>query len=117
MQLQLYGKKIWIHRSSVDFRKSIDGLSIIITSTTKHNIQDGIYLFYNRGKDKIKGLSWHKNGFVLFYKRLEKGKFQMIFNKKSGLVEVNAQELGWILAGLEWQKMSLWKELNYDKFS
>ncbi len=117
MQLQLYGKKIWVYRSAVDFRRSIDGLSHMVVSEIKQNPKDGIYLFFNRGCDKIKCLSWHKNGFVLFYKRLETGRFRMDFNKATGAIEVNADEFGWLLAGLEWQKMKDWKELSFDKFS
>ncbi len=117
MQLQLYGKKIWVYRSAIDFRRSIDGLSSLISSELKQNPKEGVYLFYNRHRDKIKGLSWHKNGFVLFYKRMESGRFSMHFNKISGVMEVNVDEFGWLLAGLEWQKMRGWKELSYDKFS
>lgn len=117
MQLQLYGKKIWLYRSAIDFRCSIDGLSYLVTSELKQNPREEIYLFYNRGRDKIKGLSWHKNGFVLFYKRLEAGRFQIKFNKETGAIEVQMDEFGWLLAGLEWQKMKSWRELNYDKFT
>ena len=116
MELKLYGKKIWIHRSPIDFRKSIDGLSHFIVQQIKHKPGDGIYLFYNRNADKIKCLSWHKNGFVLLYKRLEKGRFSMVFNRAEGVMEMDAQELSWLLAGLEWQKMRNWRELNYGKF-
>lgn len=117
MQLQLYGKKIWIFRQAIDFRFSIDGLSnFIVSDSIKHNPQESVYLFYNKHKDKIKCLSWHKNGFVLIYKRLEQGKFYFKFNKESGVTEINVDELGWLLAGLEWQKMRDWRELSYDKF-
>lgn len=117
MQLQLYGKKIWLYRNAVDFRCGVDGLSALVTHHLKQNPQEGIYLFFNRGKDKIKGLSWHKNGFVLFYKRLELGRFHMNFNKDTSAIEVSSDEFSWLLAGLEWQKMQSWRELNYDKFS
>lgn len=117
MQLQLYGKKIWLYRSPIDFRRSIDGLSHLIISDLKQKPQEGIYLFFNRGRDKIKGLSWHKNGFVLFYKRLETGRFHLNFNQAQGAAEVQLDEFGWLLAGLEWQKMKSWRELNYEKFS
>lgn len=117
MQLQLYGKKIWIYRTSTDFRKSIDGLSSLIINDIRQQPKDGIYLFFNRNRDKIKCLSWHKNGFVLLYKRLEVGRFRIEFNQATGVIEVNTDELGWLLAGLEWQKMQDWKELNYEKFS
>ena len=117
MQLQLYGKKIWLYRSAIDFRCSIDGLTQLVVNIIKHQPKDGIFLFFNRSRDKIKCLSWHKNGFVLLYIRLEVGRFSLVFNKESGIMEVNADELGWLLAGLEWQKMREWKELNYEKFS
>lgn len=117
MQLQLYGKKIWLYRAAIDFRKSIDGLSYLVASEIKQQPKEGIYLFFNRSRDRVKCLSWHKNGFVLLYKRLESGRFCIEYNQEMGVVEVTADELSWLLAGLEWQKMRDWKELNYEKFS
>jgi len=117
MQLQLYGKKIWIFRTPIDFRSSIDGLSNLIVNNIKQNPQEGIFLFYNKGRDKIKCLSWHKNGFVLIYKRLETGRFYFSFNKEQRVNEMSIDELKWLFAGLEWQKMRDWRELSYDKFS
>lgn len=117
MNLQLYGKKILLCRHAIDFRCSIDGLSSLIMKELNHNPREGVYLFFNRSRDKIKCLSWHKNGFILFYKRLEVGRFQLRFNKETGVIEMKSDEFGWLLAGLEWQKMSTWRELDYDKFS
>ncbi len=117
MQLQLYGNKIWLFRKCVDFRRSIDGLSSLIALEMQKNPQEGIYIFYNRHRDKVKCLSWHKNGFILLYKKLEKGKFIFTFNKETGAAEMTATEVSWLLAGLEWQRMRHWHELNYDKFS
>lgn len=115
MQLQLYGKGIWVFKSHIDFRCGIDGLCHLIQAQSR-NPQGGIYIFYNRKKDKIKCLSWHKNGFAMIYKRLEKELFHFNFKKESGIAEIKEDELSWLLAGLEWQKMRGWKELNYDKF-
>lgn len=117
MQLQLYGRKIWVYRQPIDFRCAIDGLVSLISSELQQKAQDGIYLFYNRDRDKVKCLSWHKNGFILLYKRLESGRFCFKHNPKTGTMEIGVDELGWLLAGLEWQKMRNWRELNYDKFS
>lgn len=108
MQLQLYGKKILL------YRRAIDGLTNLIINDLHCNPQEGVYLFFNRKRDKIKGLSWHKNGFLLFYKRLDK--FHFNFNKTTGSVDVQADVFEWLLAGLEWQKMESWKDLNYNKF-
>ena len=108
MQLQLYGRKIWLYRQPIDFRRSIDGLVELIHSELKQKPQE---------LDKVKCLSWHKNGFILLYKRLEKGRFYFKQNPTNGVMEVGIDELSWLLAGLEWQKMRDWRELNYDKFS
>lgn len=117
MELKLYGGKIWLAKTPVDFRKSIDGLSQLVVDDFKKSPVEGIFLFYNKGKDKIKCLSWHKNGFVLIYKRLEKGKFQFLFNRAKGSVEIDLRQLSWLLAGLPWQSMSNWRELDYKTFS
>lgn len=117
MQLQLYGNKIWLYRKPIDFRKSINGLTALVVTEMNLNPQTGIYIFYNRSLDKIKCLSWHKNGFILLYKKIEKGKFYFHFNKVTGMVEMVAEEVFWLLAGLDWQKMRNWKELSYEKFS
>lgn len=117
MQLQLYGKKIWLYRSAVDFRSSIDGLSHLVINDMKHSPKDGIFLFFNRAQDKIKCLSWHKNGFVLLYKRIEVGRFYLKCNKSTGAIEIGADEFAWLLAGLDWQTMKNWGELSYEKFS
>lgn len=117
MQLKLHGKKIWFYERPIDFRASIDGLVGLITVELKAKPQEDIYLFYNRAKDKIKCLSWHKNGFILLYKRLEAGRFSFIQELRPQKKEISIDELSWLLAGLEWQKMHQWGELNYEKFS
>jgi transposase len=117
MQLQLYGKNIWVYHQPIDFRCSIDGLVGFISRELQQKAQDGIYIFYNRARDKVKCLSWHKNGFILLYKRLEAGKFYFNLNPKTRVIAIGVDELSWLLAGLEWQKMHNWRELNYDKFS
>jgi transposase len=89
----------------------------LIVSDLKQSPKDGVFLFFNRKRDKVKCLSWHKNGFLLLAKQLEVGKFCFDFKKTPGVVEIKPEEFGWILAGLEWEKMRNWKELNYEKFS
>ena len=117
MQIQLYGKKIFVFREPIDFRASIDGLSALITNSIQQSPQSGVCLFYNKKRDKIKCLSWHKNGFILLYKRLEQGRLYFDFKANQGVTEMNMDELQWLLAGLEWQKMRHWRELSYDNFS
>ena len=105
MQLALYGNEILVYRNPVDFRKSLTGLTALVISQLKKNPQDGIYIFYNRHQDKVKCLSWHKNGFVLIYKRIEKGKFDFKFDQNDGVLSITLEEFGWLLAGLPYNKM------------
>mgnify|MGYP002177686305 CR=1 FL=1 len=74
-----------------------------------------MYIFYNKSFDKIKILFWHKNGFVLFYKRLEKGKFR--FPKKTDVqLSINKKQFSWLVAGLDFMLMDEFKELNFDDY-
>ena len=59
----------------VDLRKGIDGLSMIIGNKYHQNpFEKGtLFLFCGRRADRIKGLLWMGNGFLLLYKRLESG--------------------------------------------
>ena len=70
MKLTITAPSILISTQAVDFRKSIDGLVDIVI--TKHCLdpREHIFVFYNRARDKIKILAWHKNGFVLLLKRI-----------------------------------------------
>lgn len=61
-----------------DMRKSFDSLSGIVNSELRHNSTNGkVYLFVNRLHNKMKILHWRTGGFVLYYKRLERGVFKL----------------------------------------
>ncbi len=82
MQLKLSSPKIWLATQAVDFRLSIDGLCQMIQSKFNLNLKEGLFIFYNRTRKKIKILTWHQNGFVLVYKRLEQRTIQISATKK-----------------------------------
>lgn len=106
----------YLYSEAVDMRKSIDGLSYLVCDLTDRNPQDGsVYLFHNRQRDKVKVLYWDKNGFVMHYKRLEKGRFKL--NKTSDeLYSITEQQLSWLLAGLDFELMNKFKELDYSNY-
>jgi len=67
------GDTVFIYRYPVDMRKSIDGLSVIVATELDRNPTDrSMYVFCNKGRDKIKLLIWHLNGHWCLYKRLDK---------------------------------------------
>ena len=115
MQLKLSSPQIWLATQAVDFRLSIDGLSQLIQSKFNLDLKEGLFIFYNKTKKKIKILTWHQNGFALVYKRLENGVF-FIQTSEEGLMTVDERQLSWLLAGLDWVSMSAWKELEFDDY-
>lgn len=115
MQLTLNEQAIWVSNQTIDFRKSIDGLCATVMLEFSRNPQEGLYVFINKNLDKVKVLGWHKNGFALVYKRLEKGKFTLSKNQE-GLLELTNQQLSWLVAGLDWFEMSGWSELEFNNF-
>lgn len=117
MQIQLKAPEILFYNTAIDFRKSIDGLVTLIHTHLNKSPAQGIYLFFNRAKDKLKVLAWHGNGFVLLYKRLECGKFTIPDNTTVQSVMLDEKQLSWALAGLDWEKMRNWNQLEFDEYS
>lgn len=73
-----HGTQIYYCSEPVDFRKSFDGLCGVIESVFEMNVLDGhLFLFVNRRRDRIKALWWEAGGMILWYKRLERGTFEM----------------------------------------
>ena len=69
---------IFLYRQPTDMRKSFDGLCGIVSQTmTRDPLSGDVYVFLNRRRDRIKLLVWERGGFWIFYKRLEKGSFEL----------------------------------------
>jgi len=115
MQLKLSSPKIWLATAAVDFRCSIDGLCEKVQAHLGKSLKEGIFIFYNRDRKKLKLLTWHHNGFVLIYKRLEQGRFTARVSEE-GLVTLDEKQLSWLLAGLDWVSLSEWKALEFEDF-
>ena len=71
-------KQVYIVTGYTDLRSGIDRLAALVRSHFGGNPiePDTIYLFCGRRTDRIKGLVWENDGYLLLYKRLEAGKFQ-----------------------------------------
>lgn len=101
MMLPYENRSIFIASKPTDLRLSIDGLSRFIQSKNGTHLHDGsIYVFYNNGRDKIKCLFWDGNGFVLYYKRLDKCKFR-VKEMLHDIETISGEELSILLSGFE----------------
>lgn len=116
MQMTLASPKIWLASEAVDFRLSINGLTLWVSEELQANPQEGIFIFYNKRKDRIKLLAWHRNGFVLIYKRLERGHFKLPPDF-SNPFSLDDRQLSWLLAGLDWYEMSHWDTLAFESYA
>jgi transposase len=67
-----------MYREPTDMRKSFDGLSGIVEGQLRRNPTSGeVFIFVNRRRNKVKLLRWEQGGFILYYKRLERGTFEL----------------------------------------
>lgn len=98
-----HSAKVFLACGATDMRRSIDGLSIMVQMTFKLDpFTNAIFVFCNRNKDKIKILYWEHNGFWLYYRRLERGRFKWPDSADSvSTMEVTERELDWLLSGLD----------------
>jgi transposase len=110
------GAKIYLALESVDMRKAVDGLVVLVAETLKQDPQSGhIFIFHNRSRNKIKCLVWDKNGFVLYYKRLEKRSFKVPRKMTNGCILLDKHELNWLLAGLDFLAIKQHPEFQLQK--
>ena len=74
-----------------------------------------LFVFCNKKRDKLKILKWDHNGFWLFYRRLEKGKFQWPTKTNVGTMLVTSRELDWLLGGLSMKQEKAHPKVEAEK--
>ena len=95
------GKQVYVVTGYTDLRKSIDGLAAIVQGQLEVDVfSKGVFLFCGRRCDRIKGLLWEGDGFLLLYKRLDNGKFQWPRNEREAKL-LTVQQTRWLLEGLK----------------
>ncbi len=94
MKLLAEVSEVYLHREAVDFRKSINGLVLIVEQEMRLSpFSDALFVFCNKSRDKLKAVYWDRTGFCLWYKRLEKERFK--WPRKRGAVVMNLTETQW----------------------
>ena len=93
-------KKVYIVTGYTDLRRSIDGLAMIVQGQLRLDpFSSALFLFCGRRCDRIKGLLWEGDGFLLLYKRLDNGRFQWPRNETEARL-LTPQQTRWLLEGL-----------------
>lgn len=92
--------RVYIACGYTDLRRGIDGLATIVQQKFQLDpFTNALFLFCGRRTDRIKGLYWEGDGFLLLYKRLEAGSFQWPRNSEEA-TQITPQQYRWLMEGL-----------------
>ena len=113
--------RIYVAAEAVDLRRGFDGLAAATRSIIRQDPLSGhVFVFVNRRKNRIKLLVWDRSGYMLLYKRLERGTFYLSTQPRAGEhhVELDAGELGMMLEGVDLRgakRRERWRRLPHER--
>jgi transposase len=110
--------KIFLCSQPVDMRQSFDGLSGLVRDGLRQDTFSGhLFVFFSRCKSKVKILYWDRDGYVIWYKRLEHGRFLVddwLQGRTDGGIEVAATEFAMLLGGLNSKQIQRQKRYSRE---
>lgn len=107
--------KIFLHREPVDFRKAINGLSVIVQDEMNQSpFSRALFVFCNKNRTQLKVLYWDDTGFALWQKRLEKARFKWPRRWQDDPIVLDAEQWQWLLRGFDITQIKPHKMLTFD---
>lgn len=107
------GVRIYLATEPADMRKGIDGLGSLVREFGEDVFSGHLFVFVSRRADRLKILTWDTGGFVVFYKRLEKGCFKLPkVAVDQTTISLDAAQLTLLLEGIDFSKLKrpkLWE--------
>ena len=96
-------------------RKSFDALSGLVRNNLGCNPNNGeVFIFINKSRDKVKLLHWQRSGYLLYYKRLEQGTFELPrYDASIGSITLSYAQLVMIMDGLSIKNLQ--KRIRYTQ--
>lgn len=113
--------RIYVAAEAVDLRRGFDGLAAAVRSVIREDPLSGhLFVFTNRRRNRVKVLVWDRTGYLLLYKRLERGTFHLAMEPVAGHrhVELDAGELGLMLEGVDLRgarRRERWRRLPHER--
>lgn len=112
LQLSAAQNYYW-YLPAVDMRKGFDALCGLVQSMGHNVVQGGVFVFCNRKRNQIKLLCWEGDGLAIYYKRLEKGCYELPkYNAATGSCTIKPYQLQLILQGIELASVRHKKRFN-----
>jgi transposase len=100
--------------STIDIRNGFDGLAGIVRNHLKKDpISGDVFIFLNKNRTHIKLLYWDGDGFALFYKRLERGRYALSAHSGPS-AQMKREELLMLLEGLSFLEMNRKKRFKFS---
>lgn len=104
-------RRYYLYQGYADMRKSFNGLGGLVNMEMEKTLQSGDgFIFINKRRNMVKVLVWDRNGYVIYYKRLASGSFEVPEN-----LEISATQLLMILEGIELNSIRLRKRFSDQK--
>lgn len=104
-----------LYRSATDMRNGFDGLSGLVSREFLLDPLNGdVFIFFNRRRNRIKLLHWQGDGFAIYYKRLEKGTYEIPpARAEQRSIEIGSQQFMLLLEGISLQSVKKRKRLSH----
>lgn len=96
--------RVFVATQAVDGHKGADSLMVIVRDVFKHDPLGGhLFVFFSKRFDRVRIVYWDRNGFAMWTKRLEKGRFRTTFARTDEIaaVAIESAELALILEGID----------------
>jgi transposase len=105
-------KSVYLCCGYTDMRKSINGMMILVKeSFSLDPFADALFVFCNKSRDRLKILEWDGDGFWLYFKRLERGRFRWPVEGDARTMVLNIDELTCLIDGARLEKKLKRKEI------
>ena len=94
--------RVFAYPEPVDLRKGYDGLfGLVKAGLGRDPLSGDLFLFASKRRNSCKVLMWDGTGLCIFQKRLEEGRFAVIWRDDGGVVQLTASELALFIEGCE----------------
>ena len=94
--------KIYLAAEPTDMRRGFDGLAAMVIAQGQDVYSGHLFAFVSKRRDRAKILCWDRGGFVLWYKRLERGRFRLpLIAPDTTTVQIDAGQLAMLLDGVD----------------
>ncbi len=98
------GVRVYLACGTTDMRKGIAGLAVLTQDVLRQKPASGaVFAFRGRRGDRIKLLFWDGQGFCLYYKVLERGRFPWP-NAQDGAMRLTSAQLAMLWEGIDWRR-------------